>query len=321
MRALVFDRFGGPDVLHLAEVPDPTPSSTDVVIAARAIGLNFADIYRRRGDYHLAGSPPYIAGYEAAGEVVSVGSDVTSLRIGSRVGIADVPFANAELVRVPESHAIPLPDDVPFELAAALLLQGLTAQYLVEDSHRIVAGESVLVHGAAGGVGQLLVQLAASRGARVAGIVSRREKIGVVEKAGAERVLLRDDGWIQAARTWSDGGVHVVYDAIGTTLVDSLASLRDRGTAVFFGMAGGDPPAIPPRLLMDRSLTLVGGDLWSYLTSGEARRTRADRLFAAVRKGELRLDPPTCFALRDGAHAHALLESGRSQGKVVLVPR
>jgi NADPH:quinone reductase len=320
MLALVFDRFGGPDVLRIAELPDPVPSSNEVIVATRAIGLNFADVYRRRGDYHLAGTPPYIAGYEAAGEVVRVGADVSSLRVGARVGIVDVPFCNAELVRVPETHAIPLPDAIPFELAAALLLQGLTAQYLVEDSYRVEPGCHVLVQAAAGGVGQLVVQLARSRGARVLGIVSRHAKVFVAEAAGAERVLLRSEAWVEEARRWSAGGVDVTYDAVGTTLLDSLRVLRDRGTAVFFGMAGGDPPAIPPRMLMDRSLTLVGGDLWSYLTSAGERQRRAQRLFEAVVSGTLRASSVTRFPLRDGALAHALLESGTSDGKVVLIP-
>jgi NADPH:quinone reductase len=320
MLALVFDRFGGPDVLRIAELPDPIPSPNEVVVATRAIGLNFADVYRRRGDYHLEGSPPYIAGYEAAGEVVRVGSDVSSLRVGARVGIADVPFCNAELVRVPETHAIPLPDDITFEQAAALLLQGLTAQYLVEDSYRVEPGRHVLVQAAAGGVGQLVVQLAKARGARVFGIVSRHAKVSVAEAAGADRVLLRSEAWVEEARRWSDGGVDVTYDAVGTTLIESLRVLRDRGTAVFFGMAGGDPPPIPPRMLMDRSLSLVGGDLWSYLTSVDERRSRATRLFQAVASGGLRVASLTRFPLREGARAHALLESGTSDGKVVLIP-
>src|SRR5690349_2507305 len=166
MRALVFERFGGPEVLELRQVPDPVPASNQALVRTRAIGLNFADVYRRQGHYHLAGNPPWIAGYEAAGEIVSAppGSGFTA---GDRVAFADSPYANAELVAVDVDRLIPLPDDIAFDTAAALLLQGLTAQYLVRDSHPLRAGESVLVHAAAGGVGQLLVQLAKAEGARV----------------------------------------------------------------------------------------------------------------------------------------------------------
>jgi NADPH2:quinone reductase len=321
MKALVFRIFGGPEVLRLEEVPDPTPGPGEVLLANEAIGLNFADVYRRRGTYHLAGAPPYIAGYEAAGTVVALGEGVRSLAVGDRIGVADVPFANAERMRVPEAHAIPLPPDVSCEAAAACLLQGLTAQYLVEDSYPVREGTSALVHGAAGGVGQCLVQLARARGARVLGLVSSRAKAEVVLAAGAEQVLVRDDGWVAAARAFAPAGFDVVYDSVGRTLAQSLEAARDGGAVVFFGMAGGDPPLVDPRALMDRSLTLTGGDLWSYLTTREERSARAARLFSAMREGTLRLRAPTVFPLAHGAEAHALLESGRSSGKILLRPR
>ncbi len=184
MRALVFELFGGPEVMHLHEVPDPVPGADEALVRTRAIGLNFADIYRRQGHYHLAGDPPWIAGYEAAGDVVWAPAD-SGFAPGDRVAFADSPYANAELVAVPTDRLIPLPDGIDHDTAAALLLQGLTAQYLIRDSHPLRAGESVLVHAAAGGVGQLLMQLAVAGGARVLGLASTPEKTAVATAAGA----------------------------------------------------------------------------------------------------------------------------------------
>jgi len=319
MQALCFDRFGGPEVLSYRELPDPRPAPGQALVRTRAIGLNFADVYRRRGNYHLQGQPPYIAGYEAAGIVESVGS-VSPFRTGERVGFADSPFANAELVVVPYEHLIRLPDDVDFETAAALLLQGLTAQYLVRDSHALAPGQSVIVHAAAGGVGLLLVQLARHLGARVLGLVSRPEKAEAARQAGAEAVALYDEDWVAAAQHFAPGGVDVVYDSVGTTLPQSLEVVRKRGHVVFFGMAGGEPAPVDPRMLMDGSKSLTGGDLWNVLTSAVERQQRADELFEWLRSGRLKVRVDARFPLAEGAKAHAHLESRRTQGKLLLIP-
>ena len=322
MHALTFSCFGGPEVLEWTALPDPKPAPGVAVVRTRAIGLNFADIYRRQGRYHLAGTPPWIAGYEASGEIVAMhDADVDArLCIGRRVAFADSAFANAELVAVPLTHLIALPDDIDHDTAAALLLQGLTAQFLSEDSHAIRAGETVLVHAAGGGVGQLLVQLACAKGARVIALASSDDKRRAALAAGALHALDSGDGWPARVRALAADGVDVVYDSIGRTLADSLALARTGGSVVFFGMAAGDPDPIDPRLLMDRSLTLTGGDLWNVLTTAQARQQRADRLFAAVRAGHLAVSIAARFPLRDGAQAHALLESRGSVGKVLLVP-
>ena len=314
MKALVFERFGGPEVLELREVPDPVPAPGEVLIRTRAIGLNFADVYRRKGHYHLQGEPPWIAGYEAAGEVVAVNGDFP-LEPGDRVAFADSPFANAELVAVPYEKVIPLPDDIGSDTAAALLLQGLTAQYLVRDSHPLKAGETALVHAAAGGVGLLLVQMAKRLGARVLGVVSSEGKAAAVRGAGADEVLLSSRDWVAAAR-----GADVAYDSVGSTLLQSLDAVRTGGHVVFYGMAGGDPPPVDPRLLMDTSKSLTGGDLWNVLTSHEARLRRSAELFAWVREGALKVQIAARFPLAEGAAAHAFLESRASSGKVLLIP-
>ena len=321
MNALVFNAFGGPDVLRYLAVSQPVPGPGEVLLRTRAIGLNFADIYRRRGRYHLVGEPPYIAGYEAAGDVVATGPEVVWPRIGDRIAVADVPRANAEFMVVHVDHALPVPDNLGYEMAAALPLQGLTAQYLAEDSCAIAPGATVLIHAASGGVGRLLVQMAASRGAEVIGLTSSAAKLAAVRDAGARHALLLDDGWeARVMETTGGAGVDIAYDSLGRTLGGSLRVTCDRGTVVFYGMAAGDPDPVDPRLLMDRSLTLTGGDLWSYLTSAAARRERAQRLFAEVLAGRLTQNIAATFRLADGADAHRFLEEGRGAGKVLLIP-
>ncbi|TJY43094.1 quinone oxidoreductase [Cohnella pontilimi] len=327
MKALVFDRFGGPEVLEYRDIPEPQPAAGTVMVRMKAIGLNFADIYRRRGNYHLAGKPPYILGYEGAGVIEHVGQGVEGLRAGDRIAFADAPFANAELVSVPAERAIPLPDDIPFEQAASVLLQGLTAHYLIHDSYPVQAGDEVLVHAAAGGVGQLLTQLCKTKGARVLGLTSSAPKRDKALLAGADEVLLYGNGgdsplWAKAARDWSsDGqGMNVAYDSVGSTLMDSFSAVRIQGTVVFYGMAGGDPPHVDPRMLMDTSKTLTGGDLWNHITTRQDRIQRSGFLFNELRQGRLRVETAAAFPLSEGGQAHRLLESRASTGKILLIP-
>ncbi|HET6230625.1 MAG TPA: quinone oxidoreductase [Longimicrobiaceae bacterium] len=329
MKALCFDRFGGPEVLEYRELPDPQAGPGEAIVRMRAVGLNFADVYRRKGSYHLAGQPPYVPGYEGAGVVVRVGpppatedADAGKMpRVGDRVGFADVPFANAELVAAPASRLIPLPDDVSFQTAAASLLQGLTAQYLTRDSHPVAPGQTVAVHAAAGGVGLLLVQIAKLLGARVIGLTSSEEKRAAALAAGAEQVALYGEEWVDAVRAFGGGtGVDVVYDSVGSTLRDSLRAVRTGGHVVFYGMAGGDPQPVDPRLLMDESKSLTGGDLWNVLTGHAERVRRSAELFGWIRDGRLHVEVSRTFPLAEGAAAHAFLESRRSIGKVLLVP-
>lgn len=320
MHALVFDSFGGPEVLRYRELPDPEVPPAHVQLEMQAVGLNFADIYRRRGNYVLAGKPPYIAGYEGAGKVVAIGEGVTGIALGDRIGFADVPFANATHVTVPQENALPLPDDITAIEAAAILLQGLTAQYLIEDSYTVKSGDRVLVHSAAGGVGQHLTRMAATRGAEVIALASSEAKRAIATSRGARHCLAYADDWPQAVRDLSQGGVDVAYDGVGSTLLESLTAVRKRGTLVTYGMAGGDPAPIDPRRLMENSKSLVGGDLWDYLEDGGARRDRAAGLFAAFEKGAVLTPDIEMFALSDGASAHRRLEDRSFAGKIVMVP-
>jgi len=319
MRALTFSSFGGLEVLEYREVADPVPQRGELLVKMTAIGLNFADIYRRRGNYHLKGSPPFIAGYEGAGEVLDPNGS-SELRSGDRVAFADVPFANAEIVAVPLDHIIPLPEHISDRLAASLLLQGLTAHYLATDSHPIRDGEVVVVHAAAGGVGLLLVQICKLLGAMVIGVTSSPTKKAIVETIGADAVVLTED-WTRAVTELTEGrGVDVVYDGVGSTLTKSLQITRNGGHVVFYGMSGGDPEPVDPRMLMDRSLTLSGGDLWHYLSSRDERMRRATVLFDWVHSKKLSIGSSTTFALSDGRSAHELMESRRSTGKILLIP-
>lgn len=318
MKALTFNRFGPPEVLELTEVPDPIAGPGEVRVRLKAVGLNYADVYRRRGDYHLAGDPPWIAGYEGAGVVEAVGQGVTGVSVGDRVGFADSPFANAELAVVEAGKVLPLTYALSFQQAASVMLQGLTAQYLVEDSHRLKPDQTVLVHAAAGGVGLLLCQMAANLGAKVFAVASTEAKRDAAVAAGAQVAAGSD--WVAAARAFAPDGFDVVYDSVGTTLTDSLALARVGGTVVFYGFAGGSPQPVDPRVLMDRSLTLTGGDLWNVLTTAEARRERAARLFSQVVSGALRPTVAATFPLADGAAAHRLLESRGVIGKILLIP-
>lgn len=319
MKALTFSTFGNSDVLEYIEIPNPELKSDEILVEMKAIGLNFADVYRRKGNYHLKGNPPFIAGYEGAGIVVDANNHA-EFKAGDRVAFADAPFANAELVAVNVNHVLPLPEQISFETAAAILLQGLTAHYLATDSHKTQKGETVLIHAVAGGVGQFLTQISKSLGANVIGLTSSAEKAKVAIKQGADHVLLYNGDWKSELFKINPKGVDVVYDSIGSTLAESFEVTKECGQVVFFGMAGGDPAPVDPRILMDGSKTLTGGDLWSYLNSKEERIKRAAQLFSWIIEGKIKILEPTSFKLSDGKLAHDFLESRKSTGKIILIP-
>ncbi|WP_281324238.1 quinone oxidoreductase [Flavobacterium sp. IMCC34518] len=319
MKALTFSKFGDSNVLEYKEIPAPILKTDEILVEMKAIGLNFADVYRRKGNYHLKGNPPFIAGYEGAGIVVDTNGNA-DFKIGDRVAFADVPFANAEFVAVPLEHVIPIPENISFEIAATILLQGLTAHYLATDSHKTQKGETVLVHASAGGVGQFLTQISKLLGARVIGLTSSAEKASVSKQNGADAVFLYSENWKTQVFDFCQNGVDVVYDSIGSTLTDSFEITKECGQVVFFGMAGGDPELVNPRMLMDTSKTLTGGDLWSYLKSKEERIKRAHHLFDWIANGDITIAAPTTFKLSEGKLAHDYLESRKSTGKIILIP-
>jgi len=321
MKALTFSTFGDPGVLQYQEIAPPVLKAGDILVEMKAIGLNFSDTERRKGNYHLLGKPPYIAGYEGAG-IVADNNGHPDFKPGDRVSFGDVPFANAELVAVPVTHAIPLPAEISFDTAAAILLQGMTAHYLATDSHLVKPGETVLLHAVAGGVGQLLTQICKLLGAKVIGLTSSEAKRTAALTAGADVVFLYQDDWKKQVLDYTGGkGVNVTYDSVASTLNDSLAVTRILGTVVLYGKAGGLPEPPPSlELLMDRSQTITGGDLWSYLDSKEERIKRAGVLFNWITSGQLVLQAPKSFKLSDGKLAHEYMESKQSTGKIILIP-
>lgn len=316
MKALVFKEFGPPDVLHIAEVPEPALGPRDVLVRIAYAGLNFADVYRRQGNYHLKGNSPWILGYEGSGHIEALGADVAGLRIGDRVAFADSPFSNAELTAVDADKIIPVPDDITLETAAAVLLQGLTAQYLISDSYDIRPGDVALVHAAGGGVGLLLCQLARGKGAKVVAIASSDAKRQAALRAGAG-LAFGYENWRETVIA-AAGAVDVAYDSVGSTLTESLSAVRTGGSVVFYGMAGGDPQPVDPRLLMDRSLRLIGGDLWNVLRSREHRIERSSKLFSLIGSGKLSVEIAAVFPLSKGASAHRLLQERSVIGKILL---
>ncbi|MFD1094828.1 quinone oxidoreductase family protein [Salegentibacter chungangensis] len=318
MKALTFSKFGGPEVMEYIDMPDPEPENGEVLVEMKAIGLNYADIYRRKGNYHLEGEPPFLAGYEGAGIIRQSNSE--NFRVGDRVGLADVPHTNAELVVAPEEKLIPLPKGITFQNAAGILLQGLTAQYLAEASYPIKENDLVVVHAAAGGVGQVLTQLAKIRKARVIGLSRKPEKLKIISESADYAVLLDNHWKEEVMKISNNAGADAVYDSVGVTLKDSMEVTKERGTTIFYGMSGGDPDPVDPRYLMDRSLSLTGGDLWGHIKTAEDRREKAGRLFSLLKKGELKLKEPVIFKLEEGRKAHEYLEWGKSSGKVILIP-
>jgi NADPH:quinone reductase len=319
MKALTFSTFGNPEVLQYIDVAEPVLKTNELLVQMKAIGLNYADVYRRQGNYHLKGEPPFIAGYEGAGVVINA-NGVAGFKNGDNICFADVPYANAQMVAVPVDNAIPLPNTIPFEMAAAIMLQGLTAQYLTDDSYAVKENDKVLIHACAGGVGQLLVQICKMKGAVVIGLTSSNDKAIVAKQNGADEVFLYNDDWVKKINNFTAIGCDVVYESVGTTLLQSFEVTKETGTVVFYGFAGGNPPHIDPRMLMDGSKTLVGGDLWSYLASKDERIKRSNKLFDWIASGKIKIPTPTIFALQDGKAAHELIESRKSTGKIVLIP-
>ena len=316
MKALAFSTFGTPEVLKYIDVAEPTLKSDEVLVQMKAIGLNYADVYRRKGNYHLKGEPPYIAGYEGAGVIVD-NNIIEGFKNSDKICFADVPFANAEFVAVPVEKCIPLPSEISFETAASVMLQGLTAQYLTTDSYTVSANDVVLIHACAGGVGQLLVQICKMKGAKVIGLTSSKDKRNTAIANGCDAVFLYNEDWVKLCKIEQ---ISVVFESVGTTILESFETVKETGSVVFYGFAGGNPPPIDPRMLMDGSKKLIGGDLWSYLISKEERVSRSKVLFDWIIEGKINIPSPTSFALADGRMAHELIESRKSTGKIILIP-
>lgn len=316
MKALYFNEFGDSTVLTYGDLPDPIIHENELMVEMMYIGLNYADIYRRKGNYHIESRDPLINGYEGVGRIVQKGRSVSKFQLGETILFVDVPFANAELVAVPEENAIRIPSGIPPKLAASIGLQGLTADFLAHDLGNNVNHSKVFVHGISGGVGQILSQLLTADGLEVYGVTSTEEKRQLALNQGAKQVFLRNTKWQDTYTSFFD----TVYDGIGHTLAESVDLLKNRGKVVFFGMAGGNPPAIDFIPLLSKSKSILTGDLWDYLTSFQERERRSSRLFDYFSKDQMKISQPTIFSLADGKAAHDYLESGKSIGKILLQP-
>jgi NADPH2:quinone reductase len=319
MRAIVISQNGGSEVLKATETDDPAPGAGDVLIDIAASGVNFIDVYFRTGLYPQP--TPYVPGVEGAGTVAAVGADVTEVAVGDRVAWAQVPGSYAERAVVPAARVVPVPDAVPAKQAAGVLLQGMTAHYLLTATYAVQPGDTVLVHAAAGGMGMLITQLAKLRGARVVGTVSTDEKERLAREVGADEVL-RYDGFAAEVRRLTDGaGVAAVYDGVGAATFDgSLESLRPRGTLALYGYASGKPPAFDVnRLQTSGSVFLTRPTLAHYILTREELLERATAVFGHVAAGELKLHGRE-YALHDARVAHDDLEARRTTGKLLLIP-
>lgn len=328
MRAIRATAPGGPDVLHLNELPEPQAGPGEVVVDVAAAGVNFIDTYRRSGIYPMPF--PHVVGSEGAGTVVSVGEGVTDVGAGDRVAWLDGSTGSyLERATVAARHVVPVPQDVPLESAAALMLQGVTAHYLATSTFPVQPGQTVLVHAGAGGVGLLLTQLAVARGARVLTTVSSDAKAELSRAAGADVALRYDTlGDLTAelpalVRDLTEGaGVDTVFDGVGRATFDaSLASLRPRGGVALFGGASGQvPPLDPQRLNAAGSVYLTRPSIGPYVATREELLGRTDELFAAVAAGRLEVRIGARYPLAEAADAHRALEGRATTGKVLLLP-
>jgi NADPH2:quinone reductase len=320
MKAIQVDTNGGPEVLRLQEVQVPQPGPGQARIKVEAAGLNFVDIYIRRGEYRTL-TPPFIPGFEGAGIVDAVGEGVTEAKVGDRVIYTGQPGAYAEQQVVQAASLLPLPDGFTFEQGAAIPLQGLTAHYLIHEFRRIKAGETVLIHAAAGGMGLLLVQWAKHHGARVLGTVSTEAKARAAKEAGADHLILyTQQDWVAETKRLTDGeGAHLIIDGVAkTTFAGNLEAAAIRGNIVIYGAASGPADPIAPNALMGRSLTISGGMLGNFTSTREELLRRTHDLLAGLHEGWLKLRIDHVLPLAEAAKAHHLLEDRQSIGKIVL---
>ncbi|WP_144119469.1 quinone oxidoreductase family protein [Catellatospora sichuanensis] len=323
MQAVQITQYGGSEVLTPADVDLPVPGPGQAVVEIAAAGVNFIDVYHRMGRYPTP--LPFIPGVEAAGRVVALGPDVAGVAIGDRVGWAMTPGAYAQAAAVPVDRLVPLPDGVSDETAAAVLLQGMTAHFLTHDVHPVRAGDTVLVHAAAGGMGLLLTQLVTHLGGRVVGTVSTEAKEHLARNAGAAEVIRYDqvDDLAAQVRALTGGeGVAAVYDGVGASTFDaSLASLRRRGVLALYGAASGPvPPVDPLRLMQAGSVVLTRPTLGDFVVSRQELLERATDVLGRVDAGTLHVSIGGRYPLAEAARAHDDLTSRRTTGKLLLIP-
>ena len=321
-KAIRIHANGGPEVMRWEDVPTPEPAAGQALIAHEAVGLNYIDVYFRNGLYK-APSMPLIIGMEGAGTVVSVGSGVTAVKPGDRVAYAGPIGAYAAKRVIAADRLVLLPDAIDARTGAAMMLQGLTAQYLLRRTHRVQPGDTVVVHAAAGGVGLILCQWARHLGVRVIGVVSTEAKAELVRENGATHVVIGIDSLAAEVRRITDGAmVPVVYDSVGRdSFAASLDCLAPLGTMVTFGSASGPVPPVDPGLLASKgSLFLTRPSLATYTAKRSDLEAMAADLFDVVASGAVRVHVNQTYALSDAAEAHRALEARETTGSTVLIP-
>lgn len=323
MKAIQVRQYGTPEVLQLVEMETPTPGSGEALVQISAIGVNFKDTRIRLGLYPATPVPlPFTPGVEASGIVASVGEGVTDVKVGDRVTyVFNESGAYAEAAVIPAERLIPLPDDVPFNIGVALTVQGLTAHYLLHEFREIKPGITMLIHGAAGGMGLFLIQWGKHLGARVIGTVSSEQKARVAHEAGADDVILytKQDFVEETRRLTKNEGVNFIIDGVGKkTFAGDLEVVSRRGHVVLYGMASGEPDPIPPYSLLPSSRTVSGSDLYDYIAKREELLHRAKAVFDGFRQGWLQVRVDTPLPLAEAERAHTLLENRKTTGKLLL---
>lgn len=323
MQAIQVSQTGGPEVLVPVELPKPSPKPNEALVLIKAAGVNFIDVYIREGRYPTP--VPFVNGQEGAGVVTEVGSEVTTLKPGDRVAYTSALGSYAEYAAVPASRLVKIPDEIDFEQAAAAMLQGMTAHYLLHSSYPLKKGETALIHAAAGGVGLLLVQMAKKIGARVIATAGTKEKAQLARDAGADECIVYTEADFETeTRRLTDGaGVHVVYDGVGKATFDKdLNVLRPRGYLVLFGGSSG---AVPPfdliKLSQKGSLFITRPTLAHYTATPEELEWRANDVLQSIARGELKLLIHKVYPLAEAAQAHRDLEGRKTTGKLILKPQ
>lgn len=322
MKAIQVQKTGGPEVLTVVDLPIPKPKPNEAIVKITASGVNFIDVYFREGRYPAP--LPFVDGQEGAGTVTEVGTDLKAFKPGDHVAYSNVLGSYAEYAAVPAEKLIKVPSGISDEQAAAAMLQGMTAHYLVHSTYPLKKGETALIHAAAGGVGLLLVQMAKNIGARVIGTVGSDEKAKLAKDAGADEVIIytKQDFEAETRRLTDNKGVHVVYDGVGKSTFDGdLNVLRPRGYLVLFGGASGAvPPFDPIKLSQKGSLFLTRPTLMNYTSSREELEQRASDVLNWIAAGKLKLRIEHKYKLADAAQAHRDLEGRKTTGKIILVP-
>jgi NADPH:quinone reductase len=320
MKAIRVHEHGGPEVLRLEEIPDPTPDADEIVVRLEHVGINFIEVYQRKGQYPM--KLPYTPGREGAGVVTAVGSAVTSLRVGDRVASEQFAGAYAEQTKAKADRVVKLPPTVESVIGAAVMLQGLTAHYLATSTFPLKKGHRCLIHAAAGGAGLLLCQLAKHRGAWIVGTTSTAEKAKWARDAGADEIILYTElDFVAEVKRLTNGvGVHVVFDSVGKTTFDgSLDCIAPRGMMVLFGQSSGPVPPFDPQMLNRKgSLFLTRPNLAHHVSDPAELAMRAAELLGWVGDGWMNVHIDRTFPLADAAAAHQALESRGTIGKVLL---